>query len=75
MTDRTSGGLAAVMFEELEDLRTGKSTPQHARAVAALGSTICSIKRLEIDYQRFVGSARAQIEAPSLKLPMADPPG
>ena len=69
---KTSKGLANVMFEELEALRSGKSTPQKARAVASMANTICAITRLEMDFARFVASERADVRGNSLKaLPLA----
>lgn len=57
--ERTSRGLAGMMFDELDALKEGQSTPQQARAKAAIANTICSISRLEMDYARFVASERA----------------
>jgi hypothetical protein len=59
---RTSRGLASAMFEEMEMLRQGKSTPQQARAKASIANTICTISRLEMDFARFVSSNRAEDE-------------
>ena len=69
--DKTSRGLANAMFEELELLRSGKSTPQQARAKASIANTICAISRLEMDYARFVAAARAEPDEHAMKaLPM-----
>jgi len=57
--EKTSRGLAKAMFEELELLRSGASTPQQARAKSSIANTICTISRLEMDYARFVTAARA----------------
>ena len=51
---KTSEGLTKVLFDELEDLCNGKSTPQMARSKAALVSTVVSVKKLEMEYQHFV---------------------
>ena len=68
---RNSRGLAQAMFEELDLLRGGKSTPQQARAKASIANTICTISRLEMDFARFVSSARAEAEGEAMKaLPM-----
>ena len=71
--EKTSRGLAASLFEELEDLRNGKSTPQMARAKSSLANTICTISRLEMDFARFVAGSRAdsELEAGMKSLPMA----
>ncbi len=58
--DRTSRGLANMMFEELDNLKTGSSTPQQARAKAAIANTILSVSRLEMDYARFVADGRSE---------------
>ncbi len=55
-TMRDTTGLADAMFEEFDLLRDGKSTPQQARAKAAVANTILSTKKLEMDAARF-GSA------------------
>lgn len=70
--EKTTRGLAQAMFEELENLRNGKSTPQAARAKAGIANTICTISRLEMDFARFVSSTRADENSHALKaLPMA----
>jgi hypothetical protein len=71
--EKTSRGIAHAMFEELELLRAGKSTPQQARAKASIANCICTVSRLEMDFARFVSSTRAEDENDSgLKaLPMA----
>ncbi len=60
--EKTSRGLAAAMFEELENLRNGRSTPQQARAKASIANTICTVSRLEMDFARFVASTRSEDE-------------
>lgn len=62
MIERTSRGLAGVMFEELDALKSGSSTPQMARSKAAVANTICTISRLEMDFARFVAGQRADSE-------------
>lgn len=57
--ERTSKGLANTLFDELEKLKRGDSTPQQSRSVAALANTICAVSRLEMDYARFVSSERS----------------
>ena len=53
-TERSSQGLIDTMFEELDLLKNGKSTPQMARAKSAVVSSIMSMKRLEMDAVRFI---------------------
>lgn len=69
--EKTSRGLAKAMFEELDNLRRGESTPQQARAKASIANTICTISRLEMDFARFVSAARADTDDNGMKaLPM-----
>lgn len=67
---KTSRGLAQAMFEELEMLRSGESTPQQARAKASIANTICTISRLEMDFARFVSASRAEESDAMKALPM-----
>ena len=59
MEPRTSDMLKGLMWDELDALTSGKSTPQNARAKASLAGQIVSISRLEMDYSRFVTDARS----------------
>lgn len=68
--EKTSRGLARAMFEELELLRTGESTPQQARAKASIANTVCTISRLEMDFARFVSGTRAEDKDTMKALPM-----
>ena len=65
--ERTSTGLASLLFDELDALVAGKSTPQQARAKSSIATTIISIKRLEMDMARFVASERLEIGGENLK--------
>ena len=58
-SDRTTRDLGNMMFDEFENLVKGSSTPQQARAKAAVANTIVAISRLEMDYSRFVTDARS----------------
>jgi hypothetical protein len=66
-TERTSRGLMETLFQELDDLKSGSSTPQNARAKAALVNTICSITRLEIEHAKYVSSVRGK--SPTSEIP------
>lgn len=68
--DRSTRGLASAMFEELELLRKGESTPQQASAKARVANTICTISRLEMDYARFVTASRSDDGNQMKALPM-----
>jgi hypothetical protein len=47
--ERTTDGLTDLLFDEMENLINGESTPQMARAKAHVAKTILSVKKLEID--------------------------
>lgn len=64
--ERTSRGLAEAMFDELDRLLEGKSTPQQASAKAKVANTICQISRLEMDFARFVAGERAELASMAL---------
>lgn len=71
--DRSTDGLRSVLFEELESLRAGRTTPQKASAVARLAAGIVSSTKLDLEYQRFAkaveGDDAPKIACvPSLKL-------
>lgn len=51
---RTSKGLRDSMFDVLDDLRNGKTTPQAAAAAARLGMVVISAARMDIEHQRYV---------------------
>jgi hypothetical protein len=71
MSERTSKALIDALFDELDALKGGKSTPQQARAVSSIANTVCSVTRLEMDYARFVSDARSIEGQSGLKaLPM-----
>jgi hypothetical protein len=57
---RTSEGLRNLLFDELDALRAGKSTPQKASAVAKLAGEICGTIRMEIDYFRITGGRKTR---------------
>ena len=71
MENRTSRSLANMMFDELDALKSGKSTPQQARAKAAVANTIISVSRLEMDYARFVANERSDKETIAGPQPIA----
>lgn len=63
--DRSTDGLRAVLFEELEALRNGRTTPQKASAVARLAAGIVSSTKLDLEYQRFVKAVEGE-DAPKI---------
>lgn len=71
--ERTTDGLRNALFEELDNLRAGKTTAQRASAVARLAAGIVSSTKLDLDYQRFAKSVETEsgkksASVPSLKL-------
>lgn len=67
---RTSRGLRDSMFDVLDDLRAGRTTPQAASAAARLGMVVISASRLDIEHQRYVNhNPSAEIsDLPNLQL-------
>lgn len=57
---RSSKGLQDVLFDEMDSVRNGSTTPQSARAVVAIANGIISSARLEMDHARFISSQRAE---------------
>lgn len=55
---RSSKGLQDTLFDEIDRLRNGQTTPQSARTVASLATGIIQTARLEMDYARFVSDER-----------------
>lgn len=51
--ERTSAGLRAALFDELDGLRKGTSNATKANAIAKLCSTIVETVRVEIDVAKF----------------------
>lgn len=58
--DRTSGGLRSALFDEIDNLRNGKSSLSQARALAMLANTALKSVELEIDYNKYVSDVVAQ---------------
>lgn len=49
---RTSQGLRDVLFDEIEELRTGDGDPQKSLAVAHLAKQIVNTAKVEMDFAR-----------------------
>lgn len=54
--ERTALGLRDVLFDELEAMRAGKSTPARARSVAMLANTILQSVTTEIQYHAYASA-------------------
>lgn len=53
---RTSQGLRDALFDELDALRNGESTPQRAAATSKLAVQIINSANMEIEFQKYVRS-------------------
>ena len=61
--NKTTEGLRDKLFEELENLQKGNSTPQQAKAVCGIVSQITNTVRLELEYSRFVSDMRGRSDS------------
>jgi hypothetical protein len=70
--DRTSAGLRAVVFDEIDSIRNGRSNPTRANAIAKLVVGIVETVRLEMEVQKHLTAMTdARIpEIPSLGKPL-----
>lgn len=73
---RTSKGLQDTLFDEIDSLRDGTTTPQSARTVASLASGIVQTAKLEMDHGRFIADQRSgrgeAVEAKAIKFGSGD---
>jgi len=53
---RTSLGLRDVLFDEIDALRSGTTTPQKASALARVATQIINSVKIEIEHQKHVAS-------------------
>lgn len=69
---RSSAGLRDAIFDEIDAIRNGTGNPTRANAVAKLAATVVETVRMELEVQRFAGSAAAKsIQAEGAGLPKA----
>ena len=54
ITEQSTVGLRETLFNELDELRNGRSNPQRASAAAKLAVQIINSAKMEIEYQRYV---------------------
>lgn len=59
---RSTSGLRAALFEEMEALRSGESNAQRARSVAMMANSILQSVEVEIEYHKYVSTNRSKIE-------------
>lgn len=59
MGKRTTQGLRDVLFDEIEELRSGKGDPAKAMAIAHLAKQIINTARIEMDFVRTIAASEA----------------
>lgn len=57
---RTSLGLRDTLFDEIDMLRDGTSTPQRATAISKIATQIVQTVRLEIEHQRYLSGVKQE---------------
>lgn len=62
---RTSAGLREALFDELDGLRSGRTTPNKANATAKLADQIINTVRMELDVERHISRIGQQPVTPS----------
>ena len=65
-TERTSEGLRDTLFDELDAVRSGDSTPQQSNAVAKLSAQIIKAAELDLKYQSKMQGKDASAPRPVL---------
>lgn len=55
--ERSSGGLRAALFDEIDALRRGDSNAARARSVAMLANSVLQSVSAEIEYHKYVSDA------------------
>jgi hypothetical protein len=58
VTTRSSEGLRNTLFEELDMLRNGQSTPLRANAVGKLAAQVIEAARLDLEFMRAAQSGK-----------------
>lgn len=56
--ERTSGGLRNCLFDEIDGVRDGSSSPARARAISILVNTTLKSVLMEIEYQKYSDSLK-----------------
>jgi len=52
--ERTSAGLRNALFDEIDDLRSGKSNPSRARSLSMLANTALKSVEVEVEFHKYV---------------------
>ena len=63
LVQRTSAGLREAIFDEIDAIRSGKSNPTRANAVAKLATGVVETVRMEIEVQRHLKNFPADKQA------------
>lgn len=69
-TERTSHGLRDVLFNEIDALVNGESTPHRAIAVSKLATQIVNCANMEVEYQKLTAN-NMQYKGELLSTPIA----
>lgn len=68
---RTTQGLRDILFDEIDELRTGAGDPTKSLAVANLAKQIINTAKVELDFHRVIQMAESEgkpVQMGSLKL-------
>jgi hypothetical protein len=72
--ERSSGGLRAALFDEIDALRRGESNAARARSVAMLANSVLMSVSAEIEYHKYVSDATKMDTAQKLGMLELAPP-
>jgi len=64
--ERTTKGLQSMLFNTIDKVEDGSTTPQHGRTLCSLATALIATARLEMDHARFVSDARARNQTAGL---------
>lgn len=67
---RSTSGLRTVLFEEMEALRSGRSSAQQARSIAMMANSILQSVQVEIEYHKYVKANQGRIEGEQKVIPL-----
>lgn len=59
-TSRTTQGLRDILFDEIDELRTGDGDPTKSLAVANLAKQIINTAKVELDFHRVIQMAESE---------------
>jgi hypothetical protein len=61
-TSRTSQGLRDILFDEIDEMRSGEGDPTRALAIANIAKQILNTARVELDFHRVMKAAETEGE-------------